>query len=209
MTTTAVTSGRLINDLGPSEFGGAESTEAISTARAAQGPSVADIAAKFKARQGTQNARTITNADVERMLGSNTNSGTATVASNMPPSALPQSSQAATAGSTTQQSNSSQSNTSTAQSSAAPAQSNAGSAQTQATNSAASQTSAQPENSQADTTASNNAGTSATTPQINQGKAQGEQSGNRLPATSTILPLLGLLGLASGGVGLWYRKSRK
>ena len=30
-----------------------------------------------------------------------------------------------------------------------------------------------------------------------------------LPATSTILPLLGLLGVASSGVGLWYRKHRK
>jgi hypothetical protein len=205
MSTTAVTSGRLINDLGPSEFAGAANTGAVSTASTASGPSVADIAAKFKARQGTQNARTITNADVERMLSSNANSGAATMASNMPSSALPQGSQGASAASTAPQSNTS--NTSMAQSSAAPTPSNTGSAQT--TSTATSQTSAQPQNSQAGTTAGNSAGTSATTPQINQGKAQSDQSSGRLPATSTILPLLGLLGLASGGVGLWYRKSRK
>lgn len=36
-----------------------------------------------------------------------------------------------------------------------------------------------------------------------------KQEPTRLPATSTLLPLLGLLGLASGAVGLWLRKARR
>jgi hypothetical protein len=53
------------------------------------------------------------------------------------------------------------------------------------------------------------AGTS-TTPQINPNQQSNDtQGGNRLPTTSTFLPLLGLLGLTSGGIGLWFRKFRK
>jgi hypothetical protein len=50
----------------------------------------------------------------------------------------------------------------------------------------------------------------ATTPQINQNQQPNDAQGTtRLPATSTFLPLLGLMGLASGGFGLWFRRFRK
>lgn len=49
----------------------------------------------------------------------------------------------------------------------------------------------------------------ATTPQINQPKPASENESGSLPATSTLLPLLGLLGMASGGIGIWYRRNRK
>jgi len=47
----------------------------------------------------------------------------------------------------------------------------------------------------------------STTPQINQKQQSNDAQGSRrLPATATFLPLLGLLGLMSGGIGLWFRK---
>jgi len=47
----------------------------------------------------------------------------------------------------------------------------------------------------------------STTPQINQKQQSNDAQGSRrLPATATFLPLLGLLGLVSGGIGLWFRK---
>jgi hypothetical protein len=48
-----------------------------------------------------------------------------------------------------------------------------------------------------------------TTPQINQPKSTNENQPGSLPATSTLLPLLGLLGVASGGIGMWYRRNRR
>lgn len=55
-----------------------------------------------------------------------------------------------------------------------------------------------------DTTAEN-----STTPQISQNQQSNDAQGSRrLPATATFLPLLGLLGLASGGIGFWFRKFR-
>jgi hypothetical protein len=54
------------------------------------------------------------------------------------------------------------------------------------------------------------ANSSATTPQINQKPQSNDTQGNnRLPATSTFLPLLGILGAVSGGIGLWFRRFRK
>ncbi|HEY6968263.1 MAG TPA: hypothetical protein VJA94_03590 [Candidatus Angelobacter sp.] len=41
-------------------------------------------------------------------------------------------------------------------------------------------------------------------PQTAQDQAADENKG--LPATSTLLPLLGLLGVASAGIGVWYRR---
>ena len=41
-------------------------------------------------------------------------------------------------------------------------------------------------------------------PQSAQNQAENEN--RRLPASSTLLPLLGLLGIASAGVGVWYRR---
>jgi cobalamin biosynthesis Mg chelatase CobN len=59
-----------------------------------------------------------------------------------------------------------------------------------------------------------------TTPQVNQPQSQPTQSqrspaqqsqneNQSLPSTSTFLPLLGLLGIATSGLGIWYRKHRK
>src|SRR5437660_3528218 len=68
--------GRLINDVGPSEFIGAVNNNSGAA------PSLGEIAAQFKTRQNGQNARTLTNADIEKMIGSNTNAQPATVAGN-------------------------------------------------------------------------------------------------------------------------------
>ena len=177
--TAALTSGRLINDLGPSVFiGSVDHTTAPL--------SLGEIAAKYKSRQGAQNARTITNADVERLLGSSAtagNSGSAMVASNMPPSGLPAPGQ----------------NSQTPQPTATAPQSSTTSQ---------SQPSGQAANA-ATTQSNDTAASSSTTPQVNQAQPGNTNESNRLPATSTILPLLGLLGIASSGVGLWYRKFRK
>lgn len=168
-------SGRLITDVGPSEFIGAVN-------QGTPAPSLAEVAAQFRAQKGSQNARTLTNGDVQRMIGNNTNAQPTTVASNMPPSGMPIPAQA---GSTSQNSTS---NAASIQPQNAPAQptSNQSGAATQSTQNA----------------------NSSTTPQINQGQS-GRNENSHLPATSTILPLLGLLGIASSGVGLWYRKYRK
>lgn len=49
----------------------------------------------------------------------------------------------------------------------------------------------------------------STTPQINPYQQSNDAQGSRrLPATATFLPLLGLLGLVSGGIGFWFRKFR-
>jgi hypothetical protein len=178
----AVSGGRLINDFSPSVYVGDKSTAASS-----QQTSVADVAARYKARS-TENARTITNADVERMLSGH--SGGPSDMANMPNSDPQQTAQnGSTPDATAGQNNASSGSAtqdSSAQNGAANVQGNAGA----------------------------QAASSATTPQINPQATQGQaategDSGNRLPATSTFLPLLGLLGITSSGVGLWFRKFRK
>ena len=177
-------SGRLITDVGPSEFIGAVN-------QGAPAPSLAEVAAQFKTHQTSQNARTITNADVQRLVGSNTNAQPTTMAGNMPPSGMPIPAQAQASG--TQQSTTS--STSTSASSPAPAQQQ----------SAAPQSATNQNGSSAQSTEN---ASSSTTPRVNQ-RQSGSSENNHLPATSTVLPLLGLLGVASSGVGLWYRKYRK
>jgi hypothetical protein len=48
-----------------------------------------------------------------------------------------------------------------------------------------------------------------TTPQVNPPAQSSEKGEESLPATATILPFLGFLGLLSGGAGLWLIKFRK
>lgn len=146
--------------------------------------SLGELSAHYKALKGTTNARMLTNDDVQQMVA---NKNGVTVAKNMPPlgpGALVQSGQAQDAGSQ-------------------PATQNAQSTPQQGQNAA---------NSQGGTPPPASSGVSAensTTPQINQNQQSNDAQGSRrLPATATILPLLGLLGLVSGGIGFWFRKFR-
>jgi hypothetical protein len=145
--------------------------------------SLGELSAHYKALKGTTNARMLTNDDVQQMVA---NKNGVTVAKNMPPlgpGSLVQSGQAQPAGSQ-------------------PATQNAQSTQ-QGQNAA---------NGQGGTPPPASSGVSAensTTPQINQNQQSNDAQGSRrLPATATILPVLGLLGLVSGGIGLWFRKFR-
>lgn len=144
---------------------------------------VAEAANRYKTDKATLNARVLNNENV--LLIVNRNSSGRSMALNMLP---------------TQQNGQPQS--ADAQASSAP---QAGSAQA---GSAPSSTAAAPSQTQpadAQTNADN-----ATTPQINQNHESNDAQGTtRLPATATFLPLLGLLGLASGGFGLLVRKFRK
>jgi len=199
---TANASGRLINDMGPSYFS--------NTVGGGSTVSLGEVAAQIKAARGTANARMLTNDDVQKMVG---NSGV-TMAKNMPPlgpgaAMLNQASQntqntmpQAAAGSPTQSASSQPSGTQVAQGSAASGQAGAGQQRT-----------GMPP--PVDTSQGQPAGQSATagnstTPQINQNQQSNDAQGrSRLPATSTFLPLLGLLGVVSGGLGLWFRKFRR
>ncbi|HMF90664.1 MAG TPA: hypothetical protein VKL40_08475 [Candidatus Angelobacter sp.] len=49
----------------------------------------------------------------------------------------------------------------------------------------------------------------ATAPSAPAPQAAGQEPAPQLPATSTLLPLLGLLGLVSGAIGVWLWKSAK
>jgi hypothetical protein len=65
---------------------------------------------------------------------------------------------------------------------------------------------------QSSQTSAQNEGQSATTPQVSQrsnaAQKNGEEDNTRLPASSTLLPLFGVLGVASGAAGLWLKKHR-
>lgn len=177
-------------DLGSSTFVQGPSDASVASTRGASDASgvstisLAEVSSRYKAEKGTRNAKVLSNEDVQAML--NNKSGV-TMAKNMPPlgsGALEQGTQAQSAGS--------QSATQSAQSTQQPPQNAAG--------------------SQGGTPPPADNGVSAensTTPQINQKQQSNDAQGSRrLPATATFLPLLGLLGLASGGIGLWFRKFR-
>jgi hypothetical protein len=181
------------NDLSNSSFVGGPSEES--------GPStigVAEASNRYKAEKGTRNARTLSNEDVQAML--NNKSGV-TMAKNMPPlgsGALEQGIQAQGTGS--------QSAAQSAQSIQQNAQTNASTNQQRQTASGQTGTPPAPAGQSADTSAS---AENSTTPQINQNQQSNDAQGSRrLPATATFLPLLGLLGLVSGGIGFWFRKFR-
>lgn len=184
-----------VTDLGTSTFVRGASEES------GQGTiSLAEVSSRYKAEKGTRSARELSNEDVHTML--NNKSGV-TMAKNMPPlgpGALEQSGQAQTG---------SQSATPSSQSTQQDAQTNA--SMSQQGQVASGQTGTQ-QPAPADKSQSAGTGVSvenSTTPQINQNQQANDTQGRgRLPATATFLPLLGLLGLASGGIGFWFRKFR-
>lgn len=189
-------SGRLINDVGPSEYGGTAYAggSAAGAQTAAGTSSLGEVAAKYKSSR-PQNLHTYTNADAQRLNDSMNVHGvnTAPISAQNSPATAP-----------TQQPGAQPAPGSEPQLSAGLRPSPAVREEPQA--GASSQTSTASQS----TSASQQ---SATTPEISQ-KSSGsqgndEQTGKNLPATSTLLPLFGLLGVASGGLGLLLRKLRK
>jgi len=187
----AAAGGRLINDMGPSFY-----SDTISGS--GQAVSLGEVAAQFKAAKGAVNARTLTNDDVQKMVSDKTG---VTMAKNMPPlgpGATPQQSTTAQ----TQAPSTQAPSTQTAQSSASTTQQNQNAAGTQA--------GTPPPATQGQAAGSEATAGNSTTPEINQNQQSNDARGkSKLPATSTLLPLFGLLGLLSGGFGLWFRKWRR
>jgi hypothetical protein len=191
-------------DLGSSTFvqgasdGSAASARGASDASGVSTISLAEVSSRHKSEKGTRNAKVLNNEDVQAML--NNKSGV-TMAKNMPPlgsGALEQGTQAPSTGS--------QSTAQSAQSSQ-NAQTNAPANQ-QGRTAASSQGGTRPPAADKGQSADNGVSAeNSTTPQINQKQQSNDAQGSRrLPATATFLPLLGLLGLVSGGIGLWFRK---
>jgi hypothetical protein len=183
------------NNSGTSTFVGGASEES--------GPStisLAEVSNRYKAEKGTRNAKVLSNEDVQAML--NNKSGV-TMAKNMPPlgsGALEQGGSAQNAGtqSAAQSAQANQQNAATRPSANQPSQ-NAAASQAGTTQPAANGQSAE----------NGVSAENSTTPQINQKQQSNDAQGSgRLPATATFLPLLGLLGLVSGGIGFWFRKFR-
>ncbi len=145
----------------------------------------AEISSRYKAEKGARNARVLGNEDVEKMLASK---GGVTMAKNMPPlgpGAMPQGGQP-------------QAGTQTAATSSGPQ------------SAAANQQGTPPSSSAGQSTAPDTSAENSTTPRVNQNQQSNDaQGGRRLPATAGFLPLLGLLGLASGGIGFWFRRFRR
>jgi hypothetical protein len=209
MAAPEATAERPVTDLGPSMYvgNGAASANALL--------SLGEVAVQNKVRNRAQNARSYTNTDVQRLLSRN-GSGNVMEAANRTPSGIPAAAQNTQASATTTApsqnisstaSNSVQPVAPTNNSPAVPSGSgvqsgNSGTGQSAMPN--ATEQSAEAQNAQTDNVA--NAGT---TPQIAQPRRSESQEANRLPATSTLLPLLGLIGLATGGAGLWYRRNQK
>lgn len=180
-------------NLGASTFvGGPSDASAPSTI------GVAEVSSLYKAEKGTRNAKVLSNEDVEAMLN---RKGGVTMAKDMPPlgsGALEQNAQTQNAGvqtGATPATQPAQQNTQANAQTSQPSQSNtAGTAAS---------------SSQEQTASPNTAAENSTTPQINQNQQSNDAQGSRrLPATATFLPLLGLLGLVSGGIGFWFRKFR-
>jgi hypothetical protein len=177
------------NDLMPST---SMSGAGVSEAAAPGSPSLAEISSRYKAEKGSRNARILGNDDVEKMLS---NKGGVTMAKNMPPlgpGALEQGGQPQTAG---------------AQTAGAQTAATSGGSQSASANQ---QAGTPPVSNQGQSTAPDTSAENSTTPRVNQNQQSNDAQGSRrLPATAGFLPLLGVLGLASGGIGFWFRKFRK
>ncbi len=189
-------SGRLISDVGPTSFGGAAYSSGAPVARnggaANAGPSLGEVAAKYKSER-PQNMRTYTNADALRLSDSmnvhGANANPVSAQNTVPPA--PQTQPAAAPGA--QASTAPQLSASARPSPGIPVPATQSSSAQNTDNSSAAQNQESP-----------------TTPQVRQ-KTPDNQNGNEdtgksLPASSTLLPLFGLLGLGFGAVGLWLRK---
>jgi|ERR1043166_2258228 hypothetical protein len=172
------------NDLMPST-----SASGVSEAAVPGALSLAEISSRYKAEKGARNARVLGNDDVEKMLA---NKGGVTMAKNMPPlgsGALEQGGQPQTAG---------------AQTAGAQTAAPSGGSQSASANQ---QTTTPPVSNPGQSTAPDTSAENSTTPRVNQNQQSNDAQGSgRLPATAGFLPLLGLLGLASGGIGFWFRK---
>jgi hypothetical protein len=172
--------GRLINDAGPSYYAGAAYVgggvgPAGLPVTAQTRASLGELAAKYKSSR-PQNIRTYSNADAERL------SGMPVHGANVTPVA------AQSTGTATQQ-------TQVAMAQPAPA--------VQPVANGRPSPAVRAESGQSTTTDEG-----ATTPQVSQQskRNQGDQDrATRLPASSTLLPLFGLLGVASGALGLWLK----
>jgi hypothetical protein len=197
-----------IGDFGPSYFAGAES--AASTPGAM---SVAELAMQHKAQQGARSVRTYTNADIEQIV--NRKSGVV-LSNNSSPAWFPSSNSGSQTQPAQTQSTTAMNNAPTA--AQRPEKALPGSSDTQTAQNTApapqpttpqdrSQSATQP-NSQASQENPN----SATTPRINHPQPQPgvrEGESRSLPATATLLPLLGLIGVLTGGFGLYYYRPRR
>jgi hypothetical protein len=184
------------NDLMPST-----AASGVSEAGASSTVSLAEISSRYKAVKGAHNARVLGNDDVQQMLA---NKNGVTMAKNMPPlgpGAIEQGGQPQTAGA----------QTAGTQTATTPVSSQSASANQLGQNSATAQAAtAPPASNEGQSAGADNSAENSTTPQVNQNQQSNDAQGSRrLPATAGFLPLLGLLGLVSGGIGFWFRKFRK
>lgn len=205
--TNPSTAGGPVYDLGPSYYGGAASVSAAPAMAAAV--SLGEVAAKLKSQRPGQNVRNYTNADVQRMNENMSLHGVNVNARLQQQSAQPPNASLAVA--------SGSSGSSSTQATSAP-MTVPQNQQPQLSATARPSPAIRDQQTQSAPASPATAGvqsaqeSSATTPQVNQPKpgSQSEQESVRqLPATSTLLPLLGIIGLASGGIGLVFRKYRK
>ena len=184
------------NDLMPST-----AASSVSEAGAPGTASLAEISARYKAEKNARNARVLGNDDVQQMLA---NKSGVTMAKNMPPlgpGALEQGGQPQNAGTQTAATQTAGTSGGTQSASANQPGQNAATGQAGTPPSASNQGQSPAAGANAE---------NSTTPQVNQNQQSNDAQGSRrLPATAGFLPLLGLLGLASGGIGFWFRKFRK
>ena len=173
--------GRLINDMGPSSYGGTFAPEAnggvVNLAPPPPAVSLGEVAASYRAVP-PHSVRVYANAEAQRLertyvvtgaaIASNVIPETIVVPTTPPAEAPPQEAQAAAPETPPQQAQ-------------AP----------------------QPSQGQEQV-----ATTVPPPPVVPPARQETAQAPTRLPATSTLLPLLGLLGLLTGALGLWLLKAR-
>lgn len=186
------TAGKAYFDVGPSSGG--------EIASGGKSVSLGEVAAQYKTAKAGMNARTLTNQDVEQLLSSK---ASVTVAKNMPPlgpSAMPS---GLTQGGAP---------TANQPQSTPPSETTMQGTTPGATSTTGQQTGTPPPASSAQTQpgGANAAAGASTTPKINSNQQSNDAQGkSKLPATATFLPLLGLLGVVSGGIGLLVRRLRR